>query len=400
MSGNILIDKGLFKTGRLELAPAKGKTWTLAACGDFRVNKEAHPLLKKKSYPAAEVRGWLESDIVIANLEAPVITGAQTKKSTANLLSKRYPPLAVPECVLDRASEMGITHFTLANNHIKDFGARGILETIAEVKKRGFALFGAGKNIAAAAGYHLQKIDGVKIAFGGYAQNENTAPAKSEGGANLLEPERLLADVAKMKRQADLVILFLHDGYEFSDVPRAEFFRLCRRAAKAGAGAIFCHHPHVPHGVELVNGVPIFYSLGNFLFRMKPHTGTEWALKSFVPRLTFSGKKLCAIELMPVRLDENFVPRPSLGAERSKTLRHLEKLSLMLNEKTIDEANRVFIKRHVWDVVLDCIYEAGKNNDKHMLEFFKSTQMFKDPYLKAMKDGARLFVRHENFGEF
>ena len=45
----------------------------------------------------------------------------------------------------------------------------------------------------------------------------------------------------------------------------------------AGASAIFGHHPHVVQGVEFYDEVPIFYSLGNFIFSNNiVEPGSDW----------------------------------------------------------------------------------------------------------------------------
>jgi hypothetical protein len=50
---------------------------------------------------------------------------------------------------------------------------------------------------------------------------------------------------------------------ETPSVPRRDRFR---QIARAGADIILGHHPHVPQGIEIVDGCLIAYSLGNFVF--------------------------------------------------------------------------------------------------------------------------------------
>jgi len=71
-----------------------------------------------------------------------------------------------------------------------------------------------------------------------------------------------------------------------------------------------------------------------------------------------------------------------------------------LEEAKVDAANRVFVKRHVWDVICDGVFDAGRRNDTTWLREFKQSQILKDPYLKAMKDGARLFRSNGDFTSF
>jgi len=65
-------------------------------------------------------------------------------------------------------------------------------------------------------------------------------------------------------------------------LPSPGMRELCRELVDAGATAVVCHHPHVPQGIELYNGRPIVYSLGNFLFdwsETEPETDTSFLLE-------------------------------------------------------------------------------------------------------------------------
>jgi len=86
--------------------------------------------------------------------------------------------------------------------------------------------------------------------------------------------EALLSVVREATRQADLVFVGLHchegiQGRWNNDVP-AEFLRpLAHKLIDAGAHGVIAHGPHMLRGVELYNGRPICYSLGNFIFNLE-----------------------------------------------------------------------------------------------------------------------------------
>ena len=79
-----------------------------------------------------------------------------------------------------------------------------------------------------------------------------------------------LAWIRDARRQADWVIVSLH-AHEMAGSDQeqpAQFIEtFCRAAVDAGADAVLCHGPHVVRGVEVYEGKPIFYSLGNFIFQ-------------------------------------------------------------------------------------------------------------------------------------
>ena len=86
---------------------------------------------------------------------------------------------------------------------------------------------------------------------------------------NQEDMDRILAEVAEARRQADVVLVSFH-GHEYDQedttVP-ARFLEIFSRSCiDAGADAVIGHGPHELRGIEIYKEKPIFYSLGNFLF--------------------------------------------------------------------------------------------------------------------------------------
>ena len=69
-------------------------------------------------------------DFVIANLEAPLTS--KTKTHACKGVYLRSDPINV-----ETLRYMGITHVTLANNHIYDYGKQGAEDTIKILKNAG-----------------------------------------------------------------------------------------------------------------------------------------------------------------------------------------------------------------------------------------------------------------------
>ena len=70
-----------------------------------------------------------------------------------------------------------------------------------------------------------------------------------------------------MNNKTDAVILVIfHGGREHTPLPPPYVVHDLRAIAEMGAHAVIAHHPHVPQGIELHHGVPIVYSMGNFVF--------------------------------------------------------------------------------------------------------------------------------------
>jgi poly-gamma-glutamate capsule biosynthesis protein CapA/YwtB (metallophosphatase superfamily) len=396
-----LFETAIFETGLVEFSDVgDGLEWTISATGDFRIQPDQLEVLQAGNFPYDETQQLLEADIVLGNLELPVIDDDELVARMKSVVPEKmhgtlkYIP---PEILID-AQKMGINFFNLANNHIKDFNADGVIETIKHLDNYAIPWSGAGQDRAEAAAFTIINIDDLNIAIGGYAQNEATAAGIAEPGANVIDPARMLREITALKNdpEIDFVVVSIHDGYEYSSVPRLEMFVLCRMLVDAGADLIIGNHPHVPHGFELYNGKPIFYSLGNFYFNMpSAHAGpfAHWTQRSFVPKLTFRGTKLSKLEIIPIVMDENLFVHRAAGAEREEILELLKYRSDLLNSTDIDLENSDFVKTHVFDVIMKAIYDAGTRNDTEFLDYFLGKQLKKDPYLKCFKDISRLTGR-------
>lgn len=81
--------------------------------------------------------------------------------------------------------------------------------------------------------------------------------------------QRIAASIQEAGTQADYVIVSLHahEDEDGDEAIPAEFIRTFARACiDCGAHAVVGHGPHVLRGIEIYNGRPIIYSLGNFIF--------------------------------------------------------------------------------------------------------------------------------------
>lgn len=72
--------------------------------------------------------------------------------------------------------------------------------------------------------------------------------------------------IAEAHAEYDHVIVFVHWGIEKNETPEDYQRSLAKGYIDAGADLVVGCHPHVLQGFEYYNGVPIVYSLGNYLF--------------------------------------------------------------------------------------------------------------------------------------
>lgn len=307
----------------------------------FHVEEWADELVKKGT-PKDHALVWgfervkaltRASDLYVANLECPF-----TDKGTK--LQKNFNFRARPELVAGLEAG-GVDVVSLANNHLMDYGAEGLFDTLTVLDTAKIARFGAGRSLADARTPAIVEVKGVKVAFLGYfflgdrniepreviATNETPGVAGHFSDTAVMK-QLLQADVRAAKKKADHVIPFFHWGRESHGVPEPYQVELGHAAIEAGASAVIGSHPHVLQGIELFRGKPIVYSLGNFVF------GGNWNpsdKRTALVHLLVTKDAVTKVELTPARSDA-YPERPcqpylAEGAEAADVLDHLARLS-------------------------------------------------------------------------
>lgn len=164
----------------------------------------------------------------------------------------------------------GFNVFTLANNHICDFGLDGFNNTLSEIKKNNLQFCGAGNTFEEAYRPLILEKYGEKVAvinachgeFGVY--KDFSIPLNC--GYAWLNNTCIIEKISECKKQGCFVIVMPHAGVEFLPCPLPEWRNLYRSFIAAGADLVIGGHPHTIQGKETFSGKEIYYSLGNFSF--------------------------------------------------------------------------------------------------------------------------------------
>ena len=79
----------------------------------------------------------------------------------------------------------------------------------------------------------------------------------------------IMAVINNASRLADFTIVTIHAHQNGGrrEIPDAFLPLFARAAIESGADVFFGHGPHILQGIEIYQGKPIFYSLGNFVFQ-------------------------------------------------------------------------------------------------------------------------------------
>jgi poly-gamma-glutamate synthesis protein (capsule biosynthesis protein) len=268
----------------------------MAFVGDVLLADGVEKLMQQNGfdYPYTGVSSLLkEPDLTIANLETPVTERGdrQTKEYVYRSSPKALPAL----------KEAGVDIVNTANNHIKDYGTVGMLDTLDALNKVGIAHVGTGHNLDEALQPVIVTKNGVKLAFLGFSRvvpdNSWKASAKQPGVADTYNYTVPVETIRKAKEQADLVVVLAHWGTERKDTPDPVQTDLAHRYIDAGADLVVASHPHVLQGLESYKGKWIAYSLGNFIFTTND-TPATWETIVLQADCARSGD--CSLHAVPI----------------------------------------------------------------------------------------------------
>lgn len=235
--------------------------------GDIMLGRNIGERLKHVADPFKEVREIFETvDIIIGNLEAPFTNASNPlfKSKNPHLTFKVSTSLAT---VLKK---IPVNALTLANNHITDYGQRGVMDTMDTLKKLNILYTGAGKNLSEATNPIIFNKYNIKIAmfaFNAFVPFSKFATCSNYGVApfdiNLIR--KLIINYSS---KVHAIILSIHWGLDYYENPIPIQRKLALNLLKYNkVMAIIGHHPHVVQPVEVLpNNKIIFYSLGNFIF--------------------------------------------------------------------------------------------------------------------------------------
>ncbi len=292
--GDIMLDRGVYETLRVKGKgadfPFDGGTADIAGrtcCSAFGWKV---PTTRRTGNAGAFRELIKGADIAIANFENPAPDNPRWH--TKGTVFSADPTL------IDGLANAGIDYVSLANNHIRDAGGQGLLQTIENIEQRGIKVSGAGKDLAAARRPAIMEAGGVKVAILAYdaIAGKYHATATRIGSAPL-QARLVKADVAAARKAgADIVIVFPHWGTEYDPTPFASQQKLARMIIDAGADMIIGNHAHWAAAMEVYQGKPIWYALGNFVF---DQTWSEPTMEGITLELTFRGKELAQVRIRP-----------------------------------------------------------------------------------------------------
>ena len=234
---------------------------SIAFTGDISFSKYMTDAWTREDSLDEKVVDFLHSaDHVVANVEC-----ALSADPTVGSGLKHTSDPAAGAFIRDK---IGSKIWSLANNHILDCGAKGLLDTIQAAKDHGCQTIGAGADKDdAAKPVFVEGAGGIGVFSVVYDADILRTPEDEPGVLIWTEIERIRKTIDLIKSKCRWCVIVVHgQRTEFNQIPLPVSRKLMKSYLDMGADVVVGHHPHVVQNYERFGKKMIFYSLGNFIF--------------------------------------------------------------------------------------------------------------------------------------
>ncbi len=206
--------------------------------------------------PACEELG--SADVVLANLETPVLANPATPMAKAGpTLRGTFAPVEL----LRRSCRKLV--LSLANNHIMDYGVAGLSATLDALRPIEIDTLGAGETDAAAA-CHSVVAGPLRLGVLAACDPQFGVAGRGIAGVAAVGPW-VFSAIRRARLEHDRVVVSIHGGAEMSRWPSPAWMQLLVALGEAGADLVHAHHPHLSQGIARAGNSWIVFSPGNLI---------------------------------------------------------------------------------------------------------------------------------------
>ncbi len=274
---------------------------TILFVGDIMLSRAVGRKMQAEAnwrYPFLEIAEILRgADITFGNLEGPVSTRGH---KVGSIYSFRADPL-----VLEGLAFAGFDVLSIANNHIWDYGKDAVGDTMMLLKVKGIDTIGVGQTYEEAHQGMLREVRGIKIVF--LAYTDLVAPSlggvEAQPAISYLSKEILQKDIHDAKARADVVIVSIHTGEEYSLEPTYKQQEFSKIAIDSGANIVVGHHSHIVQRLEHYGQGLIAYSLGNFIF---DQNFSQETMQGIILKVIVNRDRIENVEIIPTLISSGY----------------------------------------------------------------------------------------------
>ena len=281
-------------------------------------------------YPYEEVRETIsQADLAVGSFNATMSERVEHTGCTPTYQLVGSPANA------DALQNAGFDLMSVATNHIKDCGSgkawcnETFFDTLDNLKRVGILTVGAGANQTEALQPVVVTLNGIRFGFvslGDSKQDESVFAQEDWPGIAYLSEENLRTAIAAARQVSDVVIALPHWGSEDIVVPNWIQRTQARQLIEAGADIIVGNHTHVVQALQDIDGVPVFYGLGNFVFDQ----GLRDHRQGAILLLRFEGTRYLGYEIIPTHVDPDGRVHIAGEQEAAEIMQRVEEASQVL----------------------------------------------------------------------
>jgi len=203
-------------------------------------------------------------------LSAPDLTFGNLEVTLAGPPYKGFPQFSAPDELLDALKDAGYDVLVSANNHCVDRGKKGLERTVDLLNQSQFLHTGTFRD---SSDYKRNnplviEVKGFRFSLLNYTFGTNGLAVYLPNIVNRIDTAQIRKDLRKAKAQnSDAIIVFMHWGQEYQNLPTATQKMLADFCFALGAKIVIGAHPHVLQPMEWrkEKDQVVAYSLGNFV---------------------------------------------------------------------------------------------------------------------------------------
>jgi poly-gamma-glutamate capsule biosynthesis protein CapA/YwtB (metallophosphatase superfamily) len=286
--------------------------------------------LGNPDYPYEEVREIISG----ADIAVGVFNATMSDRVERTGCMWTYQLVGGPENA-DALARAGFDVMSVATNHIKDCGLMkswcdyAFFDTLENLRRVGILPVGAGANLEEALKPVVITANGIRFGFvslGDSKMNPVVFAKEDHPGFALLEEGTMRAAVAAARQVSDVVIALPHWGSEDILLPNWNQLTQAAYSVAAGADLVVGNHTHVIQPVQEIDGVMVFYGLGNFVFDQ----GLRDHRQGLILLVRFEGIHFAGYELIPTHVDPDGRVHIANPEEAAEILTRFEEASQVL----------------------------------------------------------------------
>lgn len=266
------------------------------------------------------------ADYFVANLECPL-----TDNSRA--IMKSGPHLRATKKISVGLGSLGVNCFSLANNHIMDFGKDGLVDTVEALDSSGISHFGYKVDGRGKSTILIERA-GRKVAILAFSNLEFSLFYDHCGtGVFPIDVIDILKEIETVRRHVDHFVVLLHTGLFNYPLPFPSQRKLCRYLVEVGASAVLCQHSHTCGAYEHYRSGFISYGQGSLVFDMN-RPGSNWE-SGYLVALDLSSSLVEASIIGVKQFGREPNVRLQTPDEQQMLVSSLERFNAALNDEAI-----------------------------------------------------------------